>query len=108
VTALTGAAAVTIGGETTHGACHLNRTKNIDEEQQEQWSRACSLIINEVQFASREDLEKLNDQMRELMNFPTQPHGGISVLFAGDFSQLPPVKKKHCLCAKIHNLGMNG
>jgi hypothetical protein len=48
VTALTGAAAVTIGGETTHGACHLNRTKNIDEEQQEQWSRACLLIINEV------------------------------------------------------------
>jgi hypothetical protein len=46
--------------------------------------------------------------MRELMNFPTQPQEGISILFAGDFSQLPPVKKKHCLCVKIYNLGMNG
>jgi hypothetical protein len=38
--------------------------------------------------------------MRELMNFPTQPHGGISVLFAGDFSQLPPVKKKALFVCK--------
>jgi len=93
VTALTGAAAVTIGGETTHGACCLNKTKNLDEEQQ-QWTRAYLLIIDEVSFASRETLEKLNNQLRELMNSPTRPYGGISILFAGDFSQLPPVQKK--------------
>ena len=52
VTALTGAATMTVDGETTRGARHLNKTKNINEEEQQQWTRAHVLIIKEASSAS--------------------------------------------------------
>ena len=52
------------------------------------------LIIDEGSLAPREALEKLSNQLRELMSSPTRPRGGISVLFARDFSQLLPAQNK--------------
>ena len=91
VTALTGCAAVPIGGETTHSACGLFRD-NFDTEKG-QWKRAYLLIVDEVSFASRHTLTVLNEKLRAVLN-PRQRYGGISIVFAGDFSQLPPVGAK--------------
>jgi hypothetical protein len=90
VTALTGAAAMSVGGETTHGACCLNG--HVSEEDQREWSKAYFLIVDEVSFASRVTMERLNEKLKLLLDSPTKRYGGMSILFAGDFSQLPPVR----------------
>ena len=45
VTALTGAAAVSIFGETTHGACLLNQ-RNVSAMQIEEWKDTRILIVD--------------------------------------------------------------
>ena len=91
VTALTGAAAVAILGETTHKAACLK--KRVDANDVNAWKKTHMIIVDEVSFAKREDLEKLNDKLKELKE-QNKNFGGIIVVFAGDFSQLKPVGSK--------------
>ena len=89
VTALTGAAAVGINGETTHNACAINR--EVDGEVEE-WTNAYMLVVDEISFASKDVLISLHHKLRENKENATARYGGIPVLFAGDFTQLKPVK----------------
>ena len=59
VTALTGAAAVGIYGETTHKACGLNRAK-IPEEMVKEWENTYMVIVDEISFGGKKVIEKLN------------------------------------------------
>jgi hypothetical protein len=36
------------------------------------------------------DMYKISAQLCKVMNEPTKPFGGLNMLFAGDFAQLPP------------------
>jgi hypothetical protein len=90
---MTGSAAININGETTHKACSLNcKLSNIKRDNE--WvENACLLIVDEVSFASNENLTKLNQCLNLLCDKP--PHklfGDIPMVFVGDFSQLKPVK----------------
>ena len=64
VTALTGAAAVNINGQTTSKACKLN-CKNI--EKCDKWAHeTCMVIVDEVSFCSQEELTSLNANLSVL------------------------------------------
>ena len=90
VSAMTGAAAVGIFGETTHSACHLNN-KKITTNHIEEWKDAVMLIVDEISFASEKDLANIHNKLNELKETPFKKYGDIPIIFAGDFTQLQPV-----------------
>jgi len=93
LTALTGVAATNIAGETLHSAVHLEtKTSNIDTNMINAWKNTRLLIIDEISFAKSKILELLDEKLRVLRQKPTKVYGGLNILFAGDFRQLPPVK----------------
>lgn len=92
VTALTGTAAVTIGGETTHGACSLFKNNDNMANDTVEWADSYLVIIDEVSFASKETIILLNEKLNLLKENKDAKYGGLCVVFAGDFSQLPPVR----------------
>ena len=61
VTALTGAAAVSINGETTAKACQL-KSNNVEEDSA--WEHTIMLIVDEISFATKEEIETLNKNLR--------------------------------------------
>jgi len=89
VTALTGAAAVSINGETSHAANAWNRA--IKDSDIEDWRHTYMFILDEISFASRKDLETCYRKCCELKENSVD-FGGIDIIFAGDFSQLKPVR----------------
>ena len=101
-TAMTGTAAVSIGGETTSSACSLN----ISEEKlsvNDDFQETIMIIIDEISFMSDLELNKLNDHLNILCDVKrTSLFGGLQVVFVGDFAQLPCPKgtpmyqNKHC------------
>jgi hypothetical protein len=89
VPALTGAAAVSINGETSHSANVWKRV--VKDTDIEDWKHTYMFILDEqVSCACRKDLEKCYQKCCELKE-NTLDFGGIDIIFAGDFSQLEPV-----------------
>jgi ATP-dependent DNA helicase PIF1 len=104
VTALTGIAASLLPhGTTLHSFAGIGHSTG-DREQilkkvktniqaVGKWTKAKTLIIDEVSMLSRELFELLDYLGRELRNRRSAPFGGIQVICCGDFFQLPPVSK---------------
>ena len=91
VTALTGSAAVNIGGETTHSACLINK-KIIQATDIEDWQDTALVIIDEISFASYDLLKKIDSNLNFLQQTnQIDKFGELPILFAGDFTQLEPV-----------------
>ena len=101
--AMTGAAASLFGGVTTHSAAFLNYNdlKNITPELMRTWKNVKMFIIDEISFASDPDMNKMNEILNNIRKFitpssplitPSMVFGGFSIIFSGDFHQLPPVK----------------
>ncbi|KAG7349075.1 PIF1-like helicase [Nitzschia inconspicua] len=88
VTALTGAAAVSINGETKSGAFAFKRKV---KDELEEFKNTYLVIVDEVSFASVEDMELLNEKMKQIFDNPWEPFGGVPIVFSGDFAQLSPV-----------------
>jgi Helitron helicase-like domain at N-terminus/PIF1-like helicase len=91
VTAMTGVAATLLQGETTHGALYLNQQKQLTPEQVQNWSGVKMVIIDEISFADKNDLVKMDKQIRRLKQQRYLRYGGINIIFSGDFRQLEPV-----------------
>ena len=93
VTALTGSAAVSILGETTHSACYLNSTK-FTPDMIKEWEDTRMVIIDEISFASETVLQKINTNLNILREVDRNlcRFGHLPILFAGDFTQLEPVR----------------
>ena len=49
------------------------------------------IFIDEVSMLSCHDLYKISAKLAKAMNVYDLPFGGINIIFAGDFAQLPPV-----------------
>ena len=94
VTALTGAAAVEINGETTHVACGLRKKTGVTGEMIAQWANAPLVIVDEVLFSSESNWKKLVKNLGDLKQSGSALFGGLAVVLAGDFSQLAPVNRK--------------
>ena len=51
------------------------------------------LIIDEISFASKSDIVKIEERVRYLKDKPTLVYSGIDVIFCGDLRQLEPFGK---------------
>jgi hypothetical protein len=102
-TALSGCAAALFGGVTLHSAAYLNsKTKNISNDMIDEWKDVTILIIDEISFGTKDQMDTLNDRlnmvkrrlMRETSTTPLSPSmvfGGYHIILSGDFHQIPPV-----------------
>ena len=105
VTAMTGTAAVNINGETVHKACCLNCDKKNVNPDEEWMDETCLVIVDEISFASNQELEKLNDNLNQLCDTSSSKYfGDLPMVFAGDFSQLKPVGGETLLASKTFAL----
>jgi hypothetical protein len=98
VTAITGVAATSIGGETTSSACFLDKTIH---DQHTSWVNARLLIIDEISFMGVTTMAILDQKLRVLMQNHTALFGGIHILFCGDFRQLHPFNSKPLYSSEI-------
>ena len=96
IVAPTGTAAALLSGSTYHSALGIN---DISNESQAAKSLAQVrtrlqgvdyIFMDEVSMLSCHDLYKISCQLCKVMNAPSIPFGGLNILFAGDFAQLPP------------------
>jgi len=88
VSAMSGVAAVSIGGETTHSVAAFNRAIASDDVS---WANARLLIIHEVSLMNTKDIDKLDENLRTLTRNYSTLFGGLHILFCGNFRQLEPV-----------------
>jgi hypothetical protein len=90
LTAYVGSAAAIWGGITTHSAAHLNK-KRVTDDQLKEWENVKILIVDEVSYFSKTDLETLERKLRRLKRRGDIEYGGVHIVFAGDLRQLEPV-----------------
>lgn len=108
LTATTGMAALLIGGRTVHSFLGIG----LGEDPVDKLfytilhNKMCyrklltlrHLIIDEVSMLSAELLDKISELLKRVKQ-TTQPFGGVQMIFAGDFYQLPPVKAEYAFKA---------
>ncbi|CAB5383390.1 unnamed protein product [Rhizophagus irregularis] len=107
ITATTGISAVDIGVTTLHYFAGIGIGREPQEKllsniiksnaASERWQAVCHLIIDEISMLDAELFDKLEWLARQLKKNPA-PFGGIQLILAGDFSQLPPVMKNSRFC----------
>ena len=95
IVAPTGSAAALIGGSTYHSVFGINdKTGKVSEkilaQVRAQLKGVDYVFFDEVSMLSAHDLYKISAQLCRVMNKPDVPFGGINMIFAGDFGQLPP------------------
>ena len=96
IVAPTGTAAALLSGSTYHSvlgindmSSHVQATKTLAQVR----SRLLGvdyIFLDEVSMLSCHDMYRISSQLCKVMNEPTLPFGGLNILFAGDFAQLPP------------------
>ena len=91
LTALTGAAATQIKGNTTHKNCKLSHKSVIKDEDQQLWTNTRILVVDEISFGGYEDfLQKLSKNLQLLTQEDEILFGSVPIVFIGDFFQLEP------------------
>ena len=92
VTAVTGSAAVSIRGETTCSAACLKHSR-IPTDVQDEYRHTYMFICDEISFAGKSTPEELHVKLKEIME-SHEIYGGLPMVYAGDFTQLKPVRQK--------------
>ncbi|KAA0174538.1 hypothetical protein FNF27_03912 [Cafeteria roenbergensis] len=103
VTAPTGVAACNVGGTTLHAfsgagtrpdasASDVAARVRRSPETLARWRRTRVLIVDEVSMLDGAALDMLEEVARRVRSDP-RPFGGLQLVLAGDFLQLPPVSK---------------
>lgn len=101
ITALTGIAALLIGGKTLHSWAGIGLGKEDkitlymkilgNKNVVKRWLDTKILVIDEISMLSVSLFEKLN-YIGQKIRHSYKPFGGIQLVFVGDFAQLPPVE----------------
>ena len=91
IIAYTGSAASIVGGRTICKGAFLLKKGSLTEEDKREWKDVMIVIIDEISFMSDDQLQILDQRMKELGD-RTKPYGGYSIVFSGDFRQLEPTK----------------
>jgi hypothetical protein len=104
ILAPTGTAAALLGGFTYHSVLGINSRmtgKRSEYDNIRERLRGVEYIfIDEVSMISCHDLYKICSQMAKTFNIYEKPFGGMNMIFAGDFAQLPPAMNKPSLYSR--------
>lgn len=111
LTALTGCAAVLIGGRTLHSALGLGLgDKPVDEiiykmsmcnrKVLKTLKELDTLVVDEVSMMSDKLLETVSELLCSVRNNP-RPFGGVQIILCGDFAQLNSVDGKYCFLSPL-------
>ena len=95
VTASTGVAAILIAGQTYHSALGLGRKRKRGPTKasvSEYFEKLQLLIIDEMSMIGQSADRRIDHKLRDLTERRV-PYGGITVVYCGDFCQLPPVRE---------------
>ena len=93
----TGVAALNISGVTLHSALSLEQRKGETTEGRTHrdlsamWEGVDYLLIDEVSMIGCRFLAQINNALQDAKENKEKPFGGMSVILAGDFAQLPLV-----------------
>jgi hypothetical protein len=92
-TAYTGSAVSLFGGVTISKAAFLNQRDQLSVDDKNEWQDVWIVVIDEVSFMSDTILKTLDRKLKEIGN-QSQPFGGFTIIFAGEFCQLESVGAK--------------
>ena len=105
VTAMTGCAAVLIGGRTLHSALGIGLAQgNSADVVAKIYTNPSTtrklrdlevLIVDEISMMSDDLFDKISAVLSVVRENP-RPFGGIQLILCGDFAQLPPVSGNYC------------
>lgn len=90
----TGSAAAIIGGSTYHSFLGIREDRNSLTtlgKLAEKMEHIEYILIDEVSMLSCLDLYRISAQLAKIKGVSDIPFGGLNMIFAGDFAQLPPV-----------------
>jgi hypothetical protein len=108
VVAPTGNAAALIGGSTYHSVLGINDRGYFADSMSKVRARLDGVnyvFLDEVSMLSCHDMYRFCAQLSKVFNEPNLPFGGINVIFAGDFAQLPPVGGGEAISLYSGNIG---
>jgi Helitron helicase-like domain at N-terminus/PIF1-like helicase len=96
IVAPTGSAAALLQGSTYHSMFGINsdgkRSSGIQLAQvKERLEGVHYIFLDEVSMLSCRDMYLISARLARVMNNLDAPFGGLNIIFAGDFAQLPPV-----------------
>ena len=89
--AITGVTAIGIDGATFAHLTFAFQKKGMQDSLRTKWQGLRLLVIDEVSMITNRNLYDLDQFCRALTNRSCLPFGGLLVVVAGDFCQLPPV-----------------
>jgi hypothetical protein len=96
IVAPTGSAAALLGGSTYHYMFGINdfstgKSPNAQLAEVKQRLQGVDYIfMDEVSMLSCKDIYRISERLARVMNIVDEPFGGLNIIFAGDFAQLPP------------------
>lgn len=98
IVAPTGSAAALLGGSTYHSAFGINERAEVSNDS----SRVMTCLtgvdyvfLEEVSMLSAYDMHKISAKLEEILGIKDKPFGGLNMIFAGDFAQLPPIHREN-------------
>lgn len=98
LTALTGAAATEIKGQTTHKECKLSSKSKINEQDIREWLNTRLIVVDEISFGGYTNfLLPLSKNLQILTECHEFLYGRTAIVFIGDFLQLEPVNSGDCI-----------
>jgi len=106
MTSTTGVSAIAIGGTTVHRwsgigigqdpiATVIGKIRG-RRDKFESWTKTQILFIDEISMFGQLTFEYLSRVGQAIRRNPDQPFGGLQLVVAGDFLQLPPINQKYC------------
>ena len=102
-----GTAAANVGGHTYHSILGINEKISFNSTSisimKEKLQGVKYIFLDEVSMLSCHDIYKISAQLAKAFNNSENPFGGVNMIFAGDFAQLPPVlgNESHALYSGI-------
>lgn len=111
ITALTGSAALLLGGRTLHSFLGIGLAKkdakSLAETTIKRYHVVASrlraldmLIIDEVSMANAQLIDTISTYL-QILRRNQEPFGGLQIVFCGDFCQLPPVDGKYAFQSDV-------
>jgi hypothetical protein len=112
VVAPTGSAAALLGGSTYHFTLGINseggHSSNIQLAQVKSRLEGVQyLFVDEVSMLSCRDMYLISARLARVLNCLDTPFGGMNMIFAGDFAQLPPVIGQQSSALYSRTVGRN-